>query len=70
MTEALSTEAMHKHSDCANACQQAVQYGVWPMYSCSPSCVMLQTAADDYQREAIAEANAMRADDEPADDLG
>ena len=41
-----------------------------PMAFCGPACVMLLTTADDYQRDAIAEANAMRADEEPADDLG
>lgn len=33
---------MEKHSDCANECQQAVDYGVWAERSCSPECVWLK----------------------------
>lgn len=28
-----------KHAECSEACQQAVQYGVWPEHSCDPRCV-------------------------------
>jgi hypothetical protein len=36
---------MPKHPDCAQECQQAVDYGVWPERSCSPRCVWLSRAA-------------------------
>lgn len=34
---------MQKSAECANACQQAEDYGVWPEHSCSPVCVRLAT---------------------------
>ena len=36
---------MNKHPDCAEECQQAVDYGVWPERSCSPECVWLKRFA-------------------------
>jgi Lar family restriction alleviation protein len=34
--------AMPKHPDCAEACQKAVDYGVWDQHCCSPECVRLK----------------------------
>lgn len=28
-----------KHADCKDACQHAIQYGVWPENSCAPRCM-------------------------------
>jgi hypothetical protein len=39
----LERQAMQKAPECANACQQAVDYGVWPEHSCKPKCVYLST---------------------------
>jgi hypothetical protein len=37
---------MPKHPDCAEACQQAVDYGVWDQHCCSPECVRLKHHPD------------------------
>jgi hypothetical protein len=42
---------MNKHPDCANECQQAVDYGVWPERSCSPKCARLSPLFRAYEDE-------------------
>lgn len=37
----MERDKMPKHKECAMACAQAVEYGVWPQNSCYPKCVWL-----------------------------
>ena len=67
MNTAVQPHTAAKHTDCARMCMQAVDYGVWPLYSCSPRCVLLDKAAAEYQRDAIASANSAMPDNEPGE---
>ncbi len=52
-----------KHADCKEACQQAMQYGVWPESSCSPRCVW-QRYGHNPLSSPPSDAEKMRARDE------
>jgi hypothetical protein len=41
MEREINQRPVEKSAACQSACQQAVDYGVWPEHSCSPKCVYL-----------------------------